>query len=269
MTYSDQNTTGSPSGCGAVLRQAREAAGLTVEQVATQLRMTVRSVANLESDDWSSLGAPVFVRGQLRSYARLLGVDLEPLLEQAGQSSPLTPPSVLVSHTHTPNYRRFAEHWGRRAIYVAITAAIVVPVWLGTRTHLNGGNVAVQSLDVPVSQAPQSAPEANAEVRQRIPVVASIATLPAATQPALSLSFKGDSWFRVQAPDGRLLEEGVLNAGQQRSYAAGEVGQVVLGNVDAVEVKRAGAGVDLAPFSRANVARFTLSSDGSLAPVAN
>jgi cytoskeleton protein RodZ len=44
---------------------------------------------------------------------------------------------------------------------------------------------------------------------------------------------------------------------------------VKLGNVDAVEVKRAGVAVDLEPFSRANVARFTLSSDGSLAPVAN
>jgi cytoskeleton protein RodZ len=267
MTYSDQNTTDGPSGCGAVLRQAREAAGLTIEQVATQLRMTVRSVANLESDDWSSLGAPVFVRGQLRSYARLLGVDLEPLMEHAGQqASP--PPSTLVSHSHTPTYRRFAEHWGRRAIYVAITAAIVVPVWLGTRTHLNGGPVGVESLDVPLASTREADAPAG-EVRQRIPVVASMASVPAATQPALSIGFTGESWFRAVAPDGRLIEEGVLGAGQKRTYAVGEVGQLVLGNVEAVEVKRAGAGVDLAPFSRANVARFTLSSDGSLAPVAH
>ncbi|QSX77726.1 helix-turn-helix domain-containing protein [Agrilutibacter solisilvae] len=268
MTYSDQNTTGGQPGCGAVLRQAREAAGLSIEQVATQLRMTVRAVANLESDDWSSLGAPVFVRGQLRSYARLLDVNLEPLLEQSGQTATVAP-STLVSHSHTPTYRRFAEHWGRRAIYVAITAAIVVPVWLGTRTHLNGGNLALESLDVPVSTTQQAAAPAQGEVRQRIPVVASMATLPAATQPALSLNFTGESWFRAVGPDGHLVEEGVLSAGQQRSYATGEVGQIVLGNVDAVEVKRAGANVDLAPFSRANVARFTLSSDGSLAPVAN
>lgn len=267
MTYSDQSSTDRPSGCGAALRQAREAAGLSIEQVATQLRMTVRAVANLEADDWSSLGAPVFVRGQLRSYARLLGVDLEPQLEQSGQVATVAP-STLVSHAHTPGYRRFAEHWGRRAIYVAITAAIVLPVWLGTRSHLNGGSNGVESLDMPLASAPPAA-TGQEPVRQRTPVVASIATLPAAAQPALSLSFKGDSWFRAVAPDGRLIEEGVLNAGQQRSYATGEVGQVVLGNVEAVEVKRAGAGVDLAPFSRANVARFTLSSDGSLAPVAH
>ena len=263
MTYSDQ-TTG-PSGCGAVLRQAREAAGLSVEQVATQLHMTVRAVANLESDDWTSLGAPVFVRGQLRSYSRLLGVDLEPLLDQTAQTT--VAPSTLVSHAHTPGYRRYAEHLGRRAIYGAITAAIVVPVWLGTRPHLNG-NVAVQSLDVPATAETSTQP-ADGAVRKRIPVVASIAPLPAQSQPALSLSFKGESWFRAVAPDGRAIEEGVLSAGQTRTYAIGEVGQVVLGNVDAVDVKRAGTAVDLEPFSRANVARFTLSSDGSLAPVAN
>ena len=64
----------------------------------------------------------------------------------------------------------------------------------------------------------------------------------------------------------KVLESGELGTGQQRSYAAGEVSRVVLGNSSAVEVRQAGKTVDLTPFSRANVARFTLSSDGSLTP---
>jgi cytoskeleton protein RodZ len=267
MTYSDQMVPAVGAGCGAVLREAREAAGMTIEQAASQLRMTVRSVANLEADDWSSLGAPVFVRGQLRSYARLLGVDIDAYLEHTPVAS--VAPSTLVSHTHTPRYQRFAEHLGRRAIYVAITAAIAVPVWLGTRPHLSNDDVAVQSLDVPANVAEAEAPS-QAAPQQRTPLVASIASMPAAAQPAaLTLTFNGDSWVQVFAPDGRQIEQGLLTAGQQRTYAAGEVGRIVLGNVDAVEVKRAGVAVDLEPFSRANVARFTLSSDGSLAPVAN
>ena len=54
-------------GCGARLRKAREAAGLTQADVASRLKMPVRVVDSLESEDWSRLGAPVFVRGQLRS----------------------------------------------------------------------------------------------------------------------------------------------------------------------------------------------------------
>lgn len=265
---SDQAATGVEPGCGAVLRQAREAAGKSIEQVASQLHMTVRAVANLESDDWSSLGAPVFVRGQLRSYARLLGVDIEPYIEQAPIAS--VAPSAIVSHTHTPGYRRFAEQVGRRAIYVAITAAIAVPVWLGTRSHFGSGELAVQSLDVPAVPVEQVA-EPVRSAPQRTPLVASIA--PLATAPkapaALTITFNGDSWVEIVDEDNQVIERGLLTAGEQRSYKAGEVGRVKLGNVTAVEVKRAGAVVDLEPFSRANVARFTLSSDGSLAPVAH
>ena len=65
-------------GCGARLRKAREAAGLSEADVADRLKMPVRVVRSLESEDWSRLGAPVFVRGQLRSYSRLLGLTTQP-----------------------------------------------------------------------------------------------------------------------------------------------------------------------------------------------
>jgi cytoskeleton protein RodZ len=270
QTVSEQTVPGIGAGCGAALRQAREAAGMSLEQVASQLRMTVRAVANLEADDWSSLGAPVFVRGQLRSYARLMGLDIEPYIEQAPVAA--VAPSTLVSHAHTPSYQRLAEQVGRRAIYVAITAAIAVPVWLGTRGQLGGHEPSVQSLDFPVATVTEAFPAQTQAAPRRTPLVASIASLPAAPQAsaALTITFNGDSWVEILGADNQqVLERGLLTAGQQRSYKQGEVGRIKLGNVNAVEVKRAGVAVDLEPFSRANVARFTLSSDGSLAPVAH
>jgi cytoskeleton protein RodZ len=59
----------------------------------------------------------------------------------------------------------------------------------------------------------------------------------------------------------------LLHAGDSRHYATGEVGQVILGDANAVKVERGGKPVDLAPFARSNVARFTVSSAGSLAPI--
>jgi len=271
MTQFNPIAPANGASCGARLRQAREAAGLTVEQVASRLKMTVRSVANLEADDWNSLGAPVFVRGQLRSYARLLEIDIDPQLSETPVTS--VAPSTLVSHVHTPRYQRFAEQITKRAMYIAITAALGLSVWFGVRPQQVANTLATQSLDAPTAtvDATSAAPEA-AAVPERTLITASIASLPAtsmAAQPALSLSFSGDSWMQVYAADGRQLEQGLITAGQQRSYAAGEVGRVVLGNSAAVQVQNAGTTVDLSPFSRANVARFTLSSDGSLAPVAD
>jgi cytoskeleton protein RodZ len=254
--------------CGVRLKQAREQAGLSQEEVAASLKIPLRGIRQLESGDPSQLGAPVFVRGQLRSYARLLGVDLEDQLRQ----SPVTvvAPSELVSHTYTPRYRHVFEQVTRRAIYIVLTAAIAVPVWLATRSPHQS---TVQSLEVPVTPATQGESPAIKPAPagvQRTPLIASMAPIPSASaQTALSLNFTGDSWVQVVGSNGTTLEQGLLGAGQQRSYGAGEVSRVVLGNSTAVEVRQAGKAVDLAPFSRANVARFTLSSDGSLTPVAD
>lgn len=272
MMLSNEVAPDGGGSCGARLKLARERAGLTHADVSARLKMPTRVVQALEEDDLERIGAPVFVRGQLRSYARLLGVDLEPELDRVAVAQ--LAPSQLVSHTHTPRYRRVFEQATRRAIYIVLTAAIAVPVWLATRPHLDS-NLAVQSLDVPANAltagvTPTTEPAAAA---QRTPLIASMAPLPAApatqAQTALSLNFTGDSWVQVYATDGSTLEQGLLGAGERRNYAAGEVARVVLGNSAAVEVQQAGQPVDLAPFSRANVARFTLSSDGSLAPVSD
>jgi len=253
---------------GVRLKQAREEAGLSQEDVAASLKIPVKVIRQLESGDSSQLGAPVFVRGQMRSYARLLGVRFD---EELGQGARPIAPSELVSHTHTPRVRRVFEQATRRAIYIVLTAAIAVPIWMASR-ELKKDDAKVESLDVataPAAPANNAQPAAS-EPAHRTPLVASMATLPASTsaaaQPALSLNFVGNSWVEVRGADGRVLESGELGTGQQRSYAVGEVSRVVLGNSSAVEVRNAGRTVDLTPFSRANVARFTLSSDGSLTP---
>lgn len=267
MIQSNQSATEFGGRCGARLHDAREAAGLSIEAVAGQLKMPARVVRSLESDDWGTLGAPVFVRGQVRSYARLLGIDVDPLLEEASIAT--VKASTLVSHNHTPAYRRVAEQFARRAVYVVMTAAIAVPVWFGATYKLREPS-AVESLDLEQAAGEIATPTVASApaARERTPVVASIASLPAKPAAALTLNLTGDSWVQVFAADGRELEQGTLTAGQTRSYAAGEVSRVVIGNSAFVQVLNAGRPVDLAPFSRANVARFTLSSDGSLASVA-
>ncbi len=266
-------------GCGEQLRKAREAAGLSLDQVAGQLRMPLQVVAALEGEQWSRLGAPVFVRGQLRSYARLLKVDLGGLLEQA-RIAPVEPPK-LVSHTHTPRLKRAAENIGRRAVYVVITAVLAVPVWYVISGNSNSAPPSTASLDVvpatdaagelvpPPVQAPAAAPVQPADTGPYIASMAPLARPAAAAPSTLTLNFKGDSWVEISAPDGATVEKALIRAGESRSFAAGQVGRMVLGNAAEVEVQQAAGNVDLAPYKRGNVARFTVSSDGSVAPVSH
>lgn len=292
ISESNPNPFEQEKGCGQYLREAREAAGLTVDQVATQLRMPVQVVRSLEQEDWQRLGAPVFVRGQLRSYARLLNVDLAPLLQQARLES--VEPVKLVSHAHTPRGRRMMESIARRAVYVVITGVLVVPVWYAIRSVPGEQGRNTASLDVvpgeraaaPAAGAPAAAPptastpaaaantgaEAPKPTAPAAPYIASLTPMPrAASAPAgggLSLHFTGESWIEIVAPDGSVVEKGLVRAGEDRSYESGRVGRVKLGNASAVEVQQAGSIVDVKPFQRANVARFAVSSDGSVVPAA-
>lgn len=280
------NAFDTAAGCGARLRQAREAAGLTLEAVGQQLHMPVQVVKSLEDEQWQRLGAPVFVRGQLRSYARLLKVDIGDILEQA-HIGPIVPPQ-LVSHTHTPRARRIAESLGRRVLYVGITAVLAVPVWFATRGHFDGtaSTPNTASLDVIPAAVPvaggetrdPAAPAAVEAAKPTAPAAPYLASLTPVPRPAsapmpqagaLSLQFKGDSWVDISGPDGATVEKALIKSGETRSFAPGQVARMVLGNASAVEVQQAGTIVDLSPYQRANVARFTVSSDGSVVPVSH
>jgi cytoskeleton protein RodZ len=258
------------SGCGQRLRKAREAAGLSVADVAGRLKMPVRIVEALEAENWARLGAPVFVRGQLRSYSRLLGLPVEPM-QQASGVAPIEPPR-LVPRTQTPRMQRIADQVGGRLVYIVITALIILPVWVATQSHMGGIQDTAAPLDLPADKVAvqQSRPAAPVS-REPSTVVASMASLPQRHQaaPALALRFDSDSWVQIVAPDGHSIEEALLKAGDTRTYSAGEVGRMVLGNASAVELRSGSQVLDLTPYMRANVARFTVSSDGSLAPVSD
>ena len=71
------------AGPGARLLAERRNQGLSLGDIARQLKLSVRQVEALERDDYSGFAGPVFIRGFLRNYAKLLRMDPEPLLEAA------------------------------------------------------------------------------------------------------------------------------------------------------------------------------------------
>lgn len=69
------------SGCGNVLKAAREAQGLSIHEVCSQLRLGIKQIQAIEQDDFEKLPQPSIVRGFIRNYARLLNIDVNPILE--------------------------------------------------------------------------------------------------------------------------------------------------------------------------------------------
>lgn len=259
-------------GIGQRLRKAREDAGMSLAEASAKLKMQTHVVDALEREDWGKLGAPVFIRGQLRSYAKLLGLPADVIVETAVM--PSTRPAELVPQTYTPRMQRVAEQTKLRLVYVVLTAAIAVPVWLATRSQSPSTDNVPVALDVaPGEELPADAgvaPPAQTAAEPR-PLVASMTPMPqrpaAVAAPDISVGFAGESWVKLTGPDGAVIEQALIQSGQQRNFVAGQIGKAVLGNAAAVSVRVRGQPVDLTPFVRANVVRFTVSSDGSLQPV--
>lgn len=65
---------------GEPLRAAREARGWSVDEVASQLRVSPRYVVAMEEGETDVLPEAAFVRGYVRAYARLLSLDADALL---------------------------------------------------------------------------------------------------------------------------------------------------------------------------------------------
>jgi len=78
---------------GKQLREAREAAGLSREDVAAQMRLNERMVSALEEDDYSVFPSATFVSGYLRSYAKLLGLSEDEFVKPVKES--IEPPSIV------------------------------------------------------------------------------------------------------------------------------------------------------------------------------
>jgi cytoskeleton protein RodZ len=82
----------SADGPGRRLRDARQARGLELARVADQLHLKPTLIAALEQDDYDALPGSVFIIGYLRNYARMLGLDPEPLLAAYRHRQPQAEP---------------------------------------------------------------------------------------------------------------------------------------------------------------------------------
>ena len=120
---------------GDVLRKAREALGLSLEEVASELRLSAYQIRALEKDDYDDLPGATYVRGYLRAYARLLNLNEERIVltvSLAGSEGH----AAVNQDTVSPE-----EHPGARITPRVVVALLaVVLVGAGARpTGLAGG----------------------------------------------------------------------------------------------------------------------------------
>jgi len=118
---------------GARLRAAREARGLSIEDVAERLRLNAALVLAMEQDRLALLGAPVFARGHLRNYAALVGAPEQEIMA-ASDVDDVPQPSFLLALDLKPKTRDHARWaWPITAVLLAV-AGVAIYWWLTAQT---------------------------------------------------------------------------------------------------------------------------------------
>jgi cytoskeleton protein RodZ len=270
--------SGQPS-VGQILRDAREAQGITLEDAAVRLRLMQRQVEAMETDDFESLDPPVFARGFVRNYARLLGLAPEALLARM-PGAPAEP--AEVSHAALPQPHSWLSSPWLILLLLGLLVAVAVPValywWLNSAGEDDPGKQAPPAaqtrsapaaVPAPVTEPAEAAPPAvqGAPVPSPAPAAGTTepaeADAPAAPEtPAVSgvlhLEFGDESWVEIKDASGRMLHRQLNPAGTKADIPGQPPFDVVIGNAAQARVTYNGRPIDLKPFIEATVARFTL-----------
>lgn len=260
---------------GETLREAREAQQLSIDDAAVQLRLMRRQIEAMEADDFASLGEPVFARGFVRNYARLLGLAPEPLLAAMGGAP--AAPVVVRADTPTPGGSWLTSPWLLIllfGVFVLAMMPIALYWWLNSDEEEITAVVAPPPAATQTSPVPVAAPAGAAE-----PPVAAVAesaappavpaasiadeapVMPAAAPPVrgvLHLEFGDDSWVEIRDASGRMLHRQLNPAGSNAAVRGEPPFDIVIGNAAQVRMTYNDRPIDLKPFIDVTVARFTL-----------
>ncbi|HEY5993227.1 MAG TPA: RodZ domain-containing protein [Gallionellaceae bacterium] len=180
---------------GAILREARERMGMSVEEVAIRLKFAPRQIVALEEDNYAQLPQMAFVRGFVRSYARLVLIDETPLLEALpGAPARETAPAAHVREDVLPG-----DIGARNQNLIWLAAALVVAVVIGILAwKYDAGN----AVPKPASGAkPEVAAQSGANTPSATPQAGGeIATTPASQGNAVMQPAQGNTGIAAANP---------------------------------------------------------------------
>jgi len=260
------------AGVGEELAGARAALGLSIADIARQLKFGARQIEAMEQGRFEDLPSGTFARGMVRSYARLLKLDAEQLVGRMAARVAVPDNAEAVASARRPipitdNDRR------SNLIYAALSMAILGVIGAVVFEWQRERSAAARLTFVPAAQLSQVPAEpqrlaAAAPVDMNPSNLASPPDADTAAPPApppaapgnrrIVLKFEGTSWVEIRGGDGKVLLSQLNPAGSERTVEGRPPFELVIGNAQQVRLSYEDRQVDLAPHVKVEVARLTL-----------
>jgi cytoskeleton protein RodZ len=236
---------------GTTLAEARESAGLSLEDVAKATRIRRTLILGIENDDFSGCGGDFYARGHLRNIATAVGLDPAPLLAEFDASrTEAAPPratEVFESETRSRAERR-GPNWS-----AAMVAALALVLVYGVVQAFSGDDN--RGADVAGTDPTSSAP-ASPTASQSTPsgsAGSAVAQAPRGKVTVVVLA-TDRSWVQVTTNTGQELFQGLLQRGAQKTFTDKTRLKLVIGNAGGVALTVNGNEIG-APGDTGQVAR--------------
>lgn len=260
---------------GQVLAARRQELRLSIGEVCGRMKLAPRQIIALEANDFGALPGISTVRGFVRSYAKVLGLDPAPLLAAlASEPEPAVAATVARRPLSSPVFagRRYAPPTShRRGARRLSGLALLMLVFVGTLAFLgyrHGGwqamsvdqlvAIAMPSQSVSAAPAPTPAAATDAPVLAVPESTADTVAVPDAAS-ALQLGLREDTWVEIIAVDGeRKLVSRLMKAGTTELVEITEPVVLVVGNAAGVDAVLRGQPLNLRAVARDNVAKLSL-----------
>ena len=148
------------AGPGQLLRNAREQLGWTREQVASRIHLRLTLIAAIESDTYDKHTSHTFIRGYLRTYAKLVGIPEETILA-AYDKLGLTPPDNIDMQSFSRRSRQQANDSRLKVVtwlVILVLIGLSVAWWWQSTARRSAGDDALAATEM---SATVNTPEAN------------------------------------------------------------------------------------------------------------
>ncbi|MGI2179389.1 RodZ domain-containing protein [Shewanella frigidimarina] len=116
---------------GAILKAAREAKGLSLETVATQLHLRPKIINDLENDIFVNIASTTYVRGYIKNYARVVNADINQIQQCLSHQLPeIVAPAMQSFSRKTTHQARNSRLNLVTYLIVAVLIAMLVLWWV-------------------------------------------------------------------------------------------------------------------------------------------
>ncbi len=160
---------------GEILKHAREASGLTIEDISGRLHLRPSLVRDIEADKFDGISSATYARGYVRNYARILGVDEAEVMACLEQQVPSEAEPAMQSFSRKTTHQARDSRLMMVTWLIVIVLAALVVLWWFQKSNMNTG----MDLSQPSAEEVAAAVELGAtEAGEPVISTASVVSLP-------------------------------------------------------------------------------------------